>query len=126
MAGQRVAHWTTEFQVPSEGRRQTCFDVPSGRSKGFISDRCQAMLLTKSFPIREHEISAHLANQSRTRVPNDFFLRVKQLNWYNLSESMICLVIVRAKQLSYLTKKCDSFGFILRKLSRMGGVLFVC
>lgn len=103
MAGQRVAHWTTEFQVPSEGRRQTCFDVPWGQIKGVISDHCQAMLPTKSFPIREHEMSAHLVNQSRTRVPNDFFERVKQLNRYSLSESIP--VIVRAKQLSYLTKK---------------------
>lgn len=78
------------------------------------------MLLTKSFPTREHEISAHLANQSRASVSNDFFERVKQLNRYNFSESMICPVIVTAKQLSSLTKKFDRYGFILRQLSRTG------
>lgn len=31
-----VAHWTVEFQVPPEGRGQTCFDVPWGRSKGLF------------------------------------------------------------------------------------------
>lgn len=31
-----IAHWTVEFQVPPEGRGQTCFDMPWDRSKGLF------------------------------------------------------------------------------------------